>query len=82
MNQSRLGSLVEACFGTAIGFFVSMVLAIIVYPIFGHAFTLTQNIGITAIFTIASVIRTYVVRRWFNSKIHNAAQKFAAKVAA
>ena len=69
MNQSRIGSLVEACIGTAIGFAVSIGLSCVVYPMFGHAFTLAQNFLITAIFTVASVIRSYIVRRWANKHL-------------
>ena len=61
MKQSRMISFIEACIGTAIGFAVSIALSIIVYPLFGHAFTLAQNFWITAIFTVASVARTYAV---------------------
>lgn len=80
MNQSRLGSLVEATINTAIGFVMSILLSMIVYPMFGHAFTLAQNIGITAIFTIASIARSYCVRRCFNAQIHGAAQRIAGVV--
>ena len=78
MNQSRLGSLIEACIGTAIGFVMSIVLSLIVYPLHGHSFTLLENVSITMIFTIASVIRSYLVRRFFNMHIHRAAQRMAS----
>ena len=81
MNQTRIGSLIEACINTAIGFAMSMALSLIVYPMFGHAFTLAQNVGITAIFTVASILRGYVVRRWFNARIHRAAQRLVGGVA-
>ena len=81
MNQTRIGSLIEACINTAIGFAMSMALSLIVYPMFGHAFTLAQNVGITAIFTVASILRSYVVRRWFNARIHRAAQRLVGGVA-
>lgn len=77
MSQSRLGSLIEACAHTGIGFVISIALSLIIYPIFGHAFSLSENIGITLIFTAASMIRGYVIRRFFNSYIHNAAMKLA-----
>ncbi|SDH23589.1 DUF7220 family protein [Propionivibrio dicarboxylicus] len=67
MSQSRRMSLTEAIVGTAIGFVVSVLIGLLVYPLFGHAFTLTENIGITAVYTIASVVRSYLVRRGFNS---------------
>lgn len=77
MNQTRLGSLIEAILNTAFGFVVSVALSLIVYPLFGHSFTLAQNIGITAIFTVASVARGYVVRRLFNNRLHKAAMRLA-----
>lgn len=77
MNQSRVESLVEACLGTAVGFVISMALSYIVYPMHGHSFTLAQNVSITIIFTAASVARSYAVRRWFNARIHAAAQRVA-----
>lgn len=77
MKQSRLGSLIEALAHTVIGFIFSVLLSMVVYPMFGHTFTLAQNIGITAIFTVASIGRGYVIRRWFESRIHKAAMKLS-----
>jgi len=80
MNQTRTGSFVEACIGTAIGFVMSLVLSLIVYPMHGHSFTLGENVSITLIFTVASVARGYVVRRFFNARIRAVAQKMAGGV--
>ena len=65
MTQSRRQSMIETVAGVAIGFAVSIALSYIVYPLFGHSFTLGQNIGITVIFTVASIVRGYLVRRLF-----------------
>lgn len=65
MAQSRLGSMVETVVSIAIGFCVSMVLTALVLPAYGHNVTLGQNLQITAIFTVASVLRGYFVRRLF-----------------
>jgi len=80
LEQSKLGSLVEAAIGTAIGFVMSMALSMIIYPLHGHSFTLAQNASITAIFTVASIVRGYVVRRWFNARIRAAAARVAGAV--
>lgn len=64
--QTRRQSLIETLAGVAIGFILSMVLCYIVYPLHGHAFTLAQNVSITVIFTVASILRGYGVRRFFN----------------
>lgn len=66
MSQSKIHSLIETFAGVAIGFIVSVALSYVVYPLFGHSFTLGQNIGITIIFTVASIVRGYLVRRAFN----------------
>ena len=79
MEQSKFGSLIEACINTAIGFMTTLVLAPIVYPLFGHSFTLAQNLGITAIFTVMSILRGYAVRRWFNARIKRLAALIASQ---
>ena len=70
---ARLQSMNESLVNVALGMIISMALQIVVFPAFGHAFTLAQNIGITVIFTVASILRSYVVRRWFNAALHRAA---------
>ena len=64
--QSRRMSLVEAVLSTAIGFAVSYVLGMIVYPLLGWHVTPGQNVIVVTVFTVASIIRGYGVRRLFN----------------
>lgn len=78
MNQTRLESLLEACVQTAIGFCVTMALNPLVYPLFGHKFSFAQNLGITLIFTVVSIVRGYVLRRWFNARLRRATHRLAA----
>ena len=66
MTQTRKQSAIETVAGVAIGFVVSLVASMLVFPLFGHAFTLGQNIAITVIFTLLSIARGYAVRRLFN----------------
>lgn len=66
MMQTRRQSLIETVAGVAIGFLLSIAASFVVYPLFGHSFTLSQNIGITIIFTVLSIARGYGVRRFFN----------------
>jgi membrane protein implicated in regulation of membrane protease activity len=77
--QTRLSSLIEAVINVAIGFFVSLALTALVLPAYGHSVTFSQNLQITGIFTISSILRSYAVRRWFNARIHAAAQRLAAE---
>lgn len=66
-GQSRKGSLVETCASTAIGFVVSLMLISLVLPAFGYHSTPAHNFWITVIFTVASVVRGYCVRRFFEA---------------
>ena len=70
MNQTRLESLIEVCVGVAIGWVIALITQLIVFPKFGINVTISEQLGISVIFTIVSIIRTYVVRRWFNAGIH------------
>ena len=67
--QSRFGSFMEATTSIGIGFVLSfIVLALIVRPMFHLDIDLTENLQITMVFTVSSVIRSYAVRRWFTTK--------------
>lgn len=65
MSQSRFMSLVETLVGIVIGFTVSVIITALVMPAYGHHVTMGDNLQITAIFTVASVVRGYLVRRAF-----------------
>lgn len=66
MTQSRAASLVETCTSIGIGFGVSLGINAIVLPAYGHHVTLGDNLEMTAIFTVASIARSYAIRRAFN----------------
>ena len=82
MDQTRLGSLIEAVMNTTIGFCVALVSQIAVFPLFGIHVPLSTNLGIGAWFTAISVVRSYVIRRWFNARLHRAATALAAQAKA
>lgn len=77
MNQTRTGSLIEACMNTAIGLVVSLVANQVVFPLFGFHPSLGQNAAISVIYTVISIARGYILRRWFNARLHAAAQRIA-----
>lgn len=77
MSQSRLGSFIEAWMQTFIGYFINLIVQLIVYPFYGATFTFWQNIQIGLVFMVVSILRGYVIRRWFNARIHSAAQRLA-----
>ena len=80
MNQTRLGSLIEAAFNTLIGFIVSFIAWPIAAAVFGIEYTQGQHWGVVAFFTIISVARGYIVRRWFNARLHKASLELAKMI--
>lgn len=77
MNQSRVGSLIEACLNVAIGFAINWVANLLILPLFGFNVTGAQAFNMGLMFTAISVARSYAIRRWFNARLHRAAQKIA-----
>jgi len=75
MHQSRLSSFVESVFNIAIGYFVALLSQIILFPFFDIYISLQTNLWIGAWFTLISLVRSYVIRRWFNAKLHAAAMR-------
>ena len=65
MKQSRLMSLVEAITNVIVGYGVAVVTQILIFPIFGLQTTLGQNLAMGGIFTIVSLLRSFLLRRLF-----------------
>lgn len=78
MTQTRLGSFIEACINVAIGFVINFVANLVILPLIGFHISVSQNLFIGVLYTVISVVRSYTVRRWFNNRIHLAAQRLAA----
>ncbi len=68
MNQSRLGSLIESLSNIAIGYVVALLSQLILFPMFDINVPLSSNLWIGAFFTVISLIRSYLVRRYFESQ--------------
>lgn len=77
MSQSKLGSLIEVVINTIIGFVINYIANLLIFPHFGFHISLEANFYMGLAYTGISVARSYIVRRWFNSYIHNAAMKLA-----
>jgi len=76
-RQTRLGSLIEVMINIAIGFAINWVANLYILPLYGFAITGSQAFSMGLLFTVISVVRSYVIRRWFNGRIHAAALKLA-----
>lgn len=75
--QSKAESLIEAVIGTLIGFVISFCAGLVIYPMFGFNVSAGQNFGIILLFTVLSVVRSYLVRRYFNQRLKRLAQSLA-----
>jgi len=67
MKQSRLMSLVESLANVLVGYGVAVATQMVVFPLFGLAVTVTENLLIGLIFTAVSIVRSYALRRGFEA---------------
>ena len=67
MKQSRLMSMVELLANVLVGYVVAVVTQMAVFPLFGLAVTVTENLLIGLIFTAVSIVRSYALRRGFEA---------------
>ena len=67
MKQSRLMSLVESIANVLVGYGVAVATQMAVFPLFGLAVTVTENLLIGLIFTGVSIVRSYALRRGFEA---------------
>ena len=65
--QSKRESLIEIGLNVGSGFLIAWVMTITVLPLFGLNATINESFQITLIFTLVSVLRGYLWRRYFNN---------------
>ena len=66
--QTKRQSAIESLTSTTIGIIIGIVLNLTILPVFGYPVSLSDSLWISVIFTVISIIRSYIIRRWFNSK--------------
>lgn len=66
MSQSKRHSAIESITNTTVGILMSFGVQLVLYPIMKIPVTIGENLIITAVFFVVSVIRMYVLRRFFN----------------
>ncbi|MBL9045974.1 MAG: hypothetical protein JNK34_01500 [Tabrizicola sp.] len=65
-GQSRRASVLETVSGTSTGFVLSIWVQQLLFPAMGHHLVLGENILVATVFTTASLLRGYALRRLFN----------------
>ena len=71
MSQTKKHSILEAFTNTGIAFLISMIIAYFIYPLYFPEIKFSQTFEITLIFTAISLLRGYIIRRFFNKKTIN-----------
>lgn len=86
MTQSRLSSFYEALFNIFIGFSINFVANIWLIPMFAvgsdgqpASLSMAANWWMGCAYTVISLIRQYVIRRWFNERLRLAAMRLAGE---
>ena len=66
-GQSRSASFFEALTSTVLGFIMSVWVQRLLFPALGHDLGYAENLVVASVFTAASIMRGYTVRRLFNA---------------
>lgn len=78
MTQTKRGSLIESVLNAALGYGIAVVSQLLIFPLFGIHIPFHDNLLIGVYFTGISLVRSYVIRRWFNGKLHAVAERLAS----
>lgn len=66
-GQSKRHSVIESFANVAVGFTISVAANWVVLPWFGYDVSVADSAGIGMILTVVSIVRSYLLRRVFNS---------------
>ena len=69
MMQTKYQSLIESLTNILIGYLTALLSQLLIFPLFNIYVTFQDNLLIGLYFTIISLIRSYLVRRYFNKRI-------------
>ena len=77
-RQPKLESSIEVGVNIASGFIVSYLVWVFIVPLFWpeHASSYGTAFGIVVLFTVSSVIRSYLWRRFFEREFHKVVHSF------
>ena len=66
--QSKSESMIETLTSVFVGWLIGVILNLTILPLFDYNITVVDSLWVSLIFTAVSVVRGYIIRRWFNSK--------------
>lgn len=68
MSQTKRQSAIEAVMNMVIGYSINMIANFTLFPLFGWSITLEQNLLLGVFYTGISLLRSYLLRRFYNWK--------------
>lgn len=75
MKQTRTMSLVESIANVLVGYGVAVTTQMLVFPLFGWQASVQDNLMIGLIFTGVSLVRSFLLRRVFESiRVHQSSK--------
>lgn len=66
-TQSHLMSLVEAAANVIVGFLLALLTQLTIFPLLGLVVSISDNMLIGSFFTAVSIVRSFALRRLFES---------------
>ena len=81
VNQTRIESLIEISINISTGFIVALLTwTYVVIPLWNIDVTMVDNLAITGLSTVVSIIRSYFWRRFFNAGLHKQVHKLIGSI--
>ena len=69
--QTKYQSLIESLTNILIGYLTALLSQVLIFPLFDIDVSFQDNLLIGLYFTIISLLRSYLVRRYFNKRVDN-----------
>lgn len=76
MRQSKLESILEIGLGTFSGMVVAFLVVQGLEPFMAYTMSPADNVLLTSILTVTSLLRKYIIRRFFAHGLHKVVSKF------
>ena len=67
--QSKFQSLIESFINILIGYLTALLSQLLIFPLFNINIPIQDNLLIGLYFTLISLIRSYIIRRYFNKRV-------------
>jgi len=68
-GQTKLESFKESFINILIGYFTALISQIIIFPWFDIKVSISDNLLIGLYFTLISLVRSYLIRRYYNRRL-------------